>query len=87
MNIIATDTKVKMLIGHDGEQEGSIILLTVLTKGVEGAVRAYEAIVSDTSREYDYVEAFKEAVARHGNKISKGRARAMFDIEGLKYRR
>ena len=87
MTIIATDTKVKMLIGRAGEQEGSIILLTVLSKGVEGAVAAYEAIVHDTSRSYDYVEAFKESVRLHGNKISEERARAMFDIEGLKYRR
>ena len=87
MTIIATHATAKMLIGQDGEQEGSIILLTVLTKGVDGGVCAYKAIVPDTSRSYDYVEAFKEPVRRHGNKISEDRARKMFDIEGLKYRR
>lgn len=87
MNIVGTHAEAKMLIGLDGEQEGSIIMLTVLTKGVEGSVRAYEAIVPDTSREYDYVAAFKEAVAGNGSKISEERARAMFDIEGLKYAR
>lgn len=87
MQIIGTHAEAKMLIGLDGEQEGTIILLTVLTRGVEGAVRAYEAVVQDTSLEHDYVAAFKESVARHGNKISEERARKIFNIEVFKYRR
>lgn len=87
MNIIGTHAEAKMLIGLDGEQAGTIILLTVLTKGVEGAVRAYEAIVPDTSLQCDYVARFKQAVARNGNKISEENARKMFNIEGLPYRR
>lgn len=87
MNIIGTHAEAKMLIGLDGEQAGTIIMLTVLTKGVEGAVCAYEAIVPDTSLSHDYVAAFKEAVGRHGNKIREEKARTIFDIEGLNYRR
>ena len=87
MDIIGTHAEAKMLIGIDGEQGGTIILLTVLTEGVDGSVCAYEAVVQDTSRLYDYVSAFKRAVGRHGNKIREESARKIFDIEGKNYRR
>ncbi len=53
-----------------GEEVGNMILLTVLVKRVEGTVKAYAAIVPDTSRQDPQYRAPAQWVRKNGNPLS-----------------
>ena len=90
-NIIDTHSIAVPTFGFKKPTDGSTymtgIVLTVLTKGMSGRdCAAYQAIVRDTSREFSYVEAYKDEVAAGGNKITKAEAEKLFDLGDLNYR-
>ncbi len=75
-NIIGIDAKSYPSLTHmEGTTE---ILLTVLVRRIEGTVKAYAAIVPDTSRvDRDY-SASREWVARHGNPLRFSEAQSIW---------
>jgi hypothetical protein len=54
----------------EGEEIGGAVLLTVLVKRVEGTVKAYAAIVPDTSRQDPQYREPGQWVRRNGNPLS-----------------
>lgn len=53
-----------------GDEVGHMILLTILVERIEGTVKAYSAIVPDTSRDDPHYTQISQWVKKNGNPLS-----------------
>lgn len=71
-----------------GEEIGTMILLTILVQRVEGTVKAYAAIVPDTSRDDPQYRGPAQWVRKNGAPLRYREARAIWpDLEEREYAR